>query len=192
MAKDENKFQSFLIGLKNLLGVGIYLLLVGILLEVLLIIVHKYVSIPISIPLIWKIALTILCVIFCLSGMIWFNKTLDLTGIYLAGGENKLMTHGPFNYVRHPLYATLMITIPPMLIIWFEDMVFIVPWILIFVIAKNIIKIEERGLVRIFGDEYKKYMEFVPGLIPYKGSGGERFRKHSENIKNNDGVNRSN
>lgn len=117
--------------------------------------------------------------------MIWFNKTLDLIGIHLAGGENKLMTHGPFNYVRHPLYGTLIITLPPIFIIWFEDVSFIIPWIMIYVIAQNVIKIEERGLVRIFGEEYEKYREYVPCLIPYKGSGGERFRKYCENSKNN-------
>lgn len=181
MAKTNNKFHAFLAGLKNILGVGIYLLLTGILIEVLMIVIHKYVSVPISIPMVWQIILTIICLTLCLSGIIWFNKTLDLVEIYIAGGENKLMTYGPFNYVRHPLYATLMITLPPIWIIWFEDLLFIVPWVLIFLIAKYMITIEERGLVRIFGDEYKKYKEFVPGLIPHKGAGGEKYRKYSEN-----------
>ena len=185
MMKSKSKTQSFLIGFKKLLGVGIYLLLIWILLEGMMVVIHKYVSIPISIPIGWQIALTIICIIFCISGMIWFNKTLDLAEIYLAGGENKLMTQGPFNYVRHPLYATLMITLPPILVIWFRDILFIVSWILMFVIAKYMIKIEERGLVRMFGKEYKKYKEYVPGLFPYKGSGGEKFRKYYEKTEKN-------
>ncbi|RLD08104.1 MAG: hypothetical protein DRI56_05845 [Chloroflexota bacterium] len=55
---------------------------------------------------------------------------------------------------------------------------------IIYVIVKNMIKIEERGLIKIFGDRYKKYKEFVPDLIPYKGLGGEKFRKYYENIEN--------
>jgi protein-S-isoprenylcysteine O-methyltransferase Ste14 len=184
MANRKTKIQTFLNGLKNLLGVGVYLLLIGLSLEIITVAVHKYVSIPITIPIEWKYALIIICVILCVSGMIWLNRTLDLIGIHVAGGENILMTHGPFNFVRHPLYGTLIITLPPILIIWLEDVLFIIPWIFIYVIAKNVIKIEERGLVRIFGEEYEKYREFVPDLIPYKGSGGKRFRKYYEKINN--------
>lgn len=167
-------------GFNQLLGVGIYLLLIGILLEILMMVVHAYVSLPISIPLAWQIISTSICVVLCFSGIIWFNKTIDLAEIYLAGGENKLMTCGPFNYVRHPLYATLMLTLPPLFIIWWQDLLFIVPWILIFLIAKYVVKIEEDGLVRMFGETYQQYREFVPGLIPYKGSGGEKFRENYE------------
>jgi len=181
--KPKKKIRSLLNGLKNLLGVGIYLLVIGILLEVLTIVIRSRLSFSISIPSGWQIALTLVCVIFCMSGMVWFNKTLNLIRIHIAGGENKLMKCGPFNYVRHPLYATLMIALPPLMIIWFEDILFIVPWILIFVIAHNIIKIEEQGLVRIFGEEYEKYKEFVPELFPYKGSAGVKFREYRKRAK---------
>ncbi len=178
MMKPKDKNPSFLINFKNLLGVGVYLLFIGILIEGLMVFVNRYISIPISISFGWQITLTLICALICLSGMIWFNKTLNLAEIYLAGGENKLITHGPFNYVRHPLYSTLMITLPPLLIIWFEDIFFIVPWFIIFVIAPFVIRIEENGIVRLFGEEYKKYKKFVPCLFPFKGSAGKKFREH--------------
>jgi len=183
MEKSNNRFQSTLIGLKDILGVGIYLLLVGIMLEALMILAHNYVSIPISINVGWKITLTILCGLLCISGMVWFNKTLDLADIYLAGGENVLMTYGPFNYVRHPLYATLMLTLPPIFILWFQNLLFVIPWILIFLVAVNMIKVEEMGLERLFGGAYGVYKDFVPSLIPYKGRGGEKYRKYCENVE---------
>jgi protein-S-isoprenylcysteine O-methyltransferase Ste14 len=181
MVKGKDKIQTFLTGIKKILGVGIYLLLIGILLEILMMAVHEYVSLPISIPFSWQIISTGICVVLCFSGIIWFNKTLDLAEIYLAGGENKLITSGPFNYVRHPLYATLILTLPPLFIIWWQDLLFIVPWILIFLIAKYLVKTEEAGLVRMFGEVYQQYREFVPDLIPYKGPGGEKFRENYEN-----------
>jgi protein-S-isoprenylcysteine O-methyltransferase Ste14 len=186
VAIDKNEFQSFLKGLKQLLGMGIYLLLVGILIEIMTMVVNKYVAIPISIPVRWQILLTSICVILCISGLIWFNKTLNLAEIYLKGGENKLITKGPFNYVRHPLYTTLMMTLPPLFIIWFEDIFFMVSWILIYLMVSRVVKIEEQGLVKIFGEEYERYKEFVPGLIPYKRSGGEKFRQYYENKINED------
>ncbi|MFN2236789.1 MAG: methyltransferase family protein [Anaerolineales bacterium] len=180
MVKEKNNLQSFLAGLRQLLGVGIYLLLIGILLEILTMVLHAYGSLPISIPLAWQFICTGICVILCFSGIIWFNRTIDLADIYLAGGENKLITRGPFNYVRHPLYATLILTLPPLFIIWWQDLLFILPWILIFLIAKYLVKIEEDGLVSMFGEAYQRYQEFVPGLIPYKGAGGEKFRRNVE------------
>lgn len=174
--------KTFLKGLKNILGVGIYLLLIGMILEILTINAMRWISFPISVSKGMQISLTLICVIFCLMGMIWFNKTLNLIEINLAGGENRLMTYGPFNYVRHPLYATLLITLPPLLVIWFKNLVFIVPWVLMYFISHFLIQVEEKNLVRIFGDEYIHYKQFVPELFPYKGANGLRFRKYSENM----------
>ena len=183
MKKPNRRINEFLKGLKNLLGVGIYLLLMGILLEGVTMIVHQRLSFPIPIPLEIQIALTVFCLLFCVLGVIWFNKTLDLIDIHFAGGENKLMTLGPFNIVRHPLYATLLISLPPLFMIWFADVLFVVPWVLIYIIAYFMIMIEERGLVKIFGEEYRIYGQFVPGLFPYKGFGGARYREYCEHVK---------
>ena len=185
MKTPKHRLIIFLEGLKNLFGVGIYLLLVGILLEVLTLVVHQRLSFPISIPRGIQILLTLLLILGCMFGIIWFNKTLNLVKIHMAGGKNKLMTYGPFNYVRHPLYATMLISLPAIMIIWFLDLLFIVPWVLIFITAYYMILAEERGLVRMFGELYKKYQEFVPMLLPYKGSGGVRFRKYCDNVKLN-------
>jgi protein-S-isoprenylcysteine O-methyltransferase Ste14 len=111
--------------------------------------------------------------------MIWFNNSLNLAKVYLQGGEHKLITKGPFNYVRHPLYAILLFTLPPLMIIWYADMLFIIPWVVIFVISQYVVLLEERGLVKAFGEDYKRYREHVPTLLPYKGAGGRRYRKHS-------------
>jgi len=179
----KQDIMKFLNSLKNLFGVGIYLLLTAIILECVAVGISRYISIPVEIPSGWKEALTGILLILCITGMMWFNKTLDLAAIHLAGGENKLTTTGPFNYVRHPLYTTLILTLPTILIIWFEDVLFAVPWILICICATLLIPIEEKGLVSIFGNEYRTYKKFVPALIPYKGAGGEKFRAYCRDIK---------
>jgi len=185
MVQPQRTIQSFLKGLRNLLGVGIYLVIIGIVLEFLTIVLQSYLSFSISLSIQWQITLTVLCIVFCLSGMIWFNKTLHLIRIHIAGGENELVTRGPFNFVRHPLYATLLMALPPLLIIWFENLLFVAPWVLMYVIAHYLIKIEERNLIRIFGEKYTKYREFVPQLIPWKGSGGTKYREYCANGKAN-------
>ena len=168
--------QQFIKGLKNLLGVGPYLIIIGLLLEFLTIILQQWVSFPVRPGLSLQISLTIFLVIVCLSGMIWFNRSLDLVKVNLLNGKNDLITKGPFSYVRHPLYATLMITVPPLFIIWLADLIFLVPWVLIILVAHFVVYIEERGLVEAFGEDYEKYRKYVPALLPYKGCGGRRYR----------------
>jgi len=77
--------------------------------------------------------------------------------------------------VRHPLYSTIMITIPPLVIIWFSDLLFLIPWVLIILVSHYIVSFEERGLIDTFGEDYEKYRKNVPALLPYKGAGGKHY-----------------
>jgi protein-S-isoprenylcysteine O-methyltransferase Ste14 len=65
-----------------------------------------------------------------------------------------------------------------MMIIWFSDFLFFIPWILLLILSHFVVSLEERGLIKIFGEEYEKYRRFVPSLLPYKGAGGKHYREH--------------
>ena len=187
-----DRILALLRGLKNLLGAGLYLLPAACALELLVVFLHRFVSFPVPLAREMQIALTALCALFCLAGMIWFNSTLRLIRINLMGGENRLVTRGPFNYVRHPLYATFLITLPPLMIIWFKDLLFILPWVLLFIIARYLVLPEERRLVTLFGEEYERYRRYVPAFVPYKGAGGKRYREEgggSDSGENGEGEN---
>jgi len=181
-SRPKSKALSLLKGFKNLLGVGVYLLLAGLLLEALTIVIRQRVSFPVPLAVGVRIALTFLCVLLCLAGVIWFSSTLNLAKVHLLDQENELVTDGPFNYVRHPLYATLLMTLPPLLIIWYADSLFIIPWAVMLIIAHYVVLLEERGLVKTFGEDYKTYRKYVPALLPYKGPGGRRYREHIDSI----------
>ncbi len=165
-------------GFKKLLGVGPHLIVLGLLIEALTLFIQRWLSFPFALALGMQILMTFLCVALSLSGLIWFNRTINLVEVNLRGGKNELVTHGPFNYVRHPLYATLLIGVPPLTIIWFADLLFFAPWALIFILAYRVISREERGLIETFGQEYQRYRRYVPALLPYKGAGGRRYREH--------------
>jgi len=172
---------SLLRGLKNPLGVGLHLLLLGLLLESLTVAIQQWISFPIPLTFETRILLTVPCVAACLLGMIWFNRSLNLITANLLNEKNELVAHGPFNYVRHPLYSTIMITTPPLMIIWLSDLLFFIPWVLMLIVAHYVVRLEERGLIEAFGEDYEKYRKYVPALLPYKGAGGQRYREHLRN-----------
>ena len=174
----DNSFTSIslLKGIRGFVGAGAHLFFVGFFLEGLTFGLQQWISFPFSMSVAMKIVTTLPCIAVCLFGVIWFNCTLNLIKIQLLNGKKELITHGPFSYVRHPLYATLIITMPPLAIIWRSDFIFVVPWVLILIISHYVVRLEERGLIKIFGDEYKRYQRHVPTLLPFKGSGGQRYR----------------
>jgi protein-S-isoprenylcysteine O-methyltransferase Ste14 len=174
----KSKPPSLLRALENLLGVGFHLLLLGLLLESVTVAIQQWISFPIPLSFETQVLLTVPCVAACLLGSIWFNRSLNLIEANLQTGKNKLVTHGPFAYVRHPLYSTIMMTIPPLMIIWLSDLLFLIPWVLIVVVAHYVVRLEERGLVEAVGEDYQKYRKYVPALLPYKGAGGQRYREH--------------
>jgi protein-S-isoprenylcysteine O-methyltransferase Ste14 len=180
--EQELKLCSLLGGLKNLLGLGPHLLLLGLLLEGSTIVIRQWISFPIPLTFAMRVLLTAPCVGACLVGMIWFNRSLNLRQAHLLDGKNELIKRGAFDYVRHPLYSTIMITIPPLMIIWFSDLLFFIPWVLIVVLSHYVVSLEERGLIEVFGEDYEKYRMCVPALIPYKGAGGQRYREHCHDV----------
>jgi protein-S-isoprenylcysteine O-methyltransferase Ste14 len=171
-----SKLVSFVRGVRNLVGAGLHLLVLGLLLEGLTLVVQRWVTLPIPLALETQVLVTVLCATACLLGVIWFNCSLNLIRVHLLKGRNELVTRGPFAYVRHPLYSTLLMTLPPLTIVWLSDLLFIVPWVLILLIAHPLVRLEEQGLVQAFGREYEDYRRHVPTLLPYKGSGGNRYR----------------
>jgi len=180
--KGRSRLLSLLTGLKNLLGVGAHLLLAGLLLEAATLVVRRWIFLPIPLTFGMQILLTITCITACLLGMVWFSRSLNLARVHLLHGKNRLATDGPFAYVRHPLYTTLMMTIPPLFIIWFSDLLFVIPWVLTFTVAHCLVSFEERGLIEEFGEDYERYRRYVPALLPYRGAAGQRYREHCADV----------
>ena len=175
MPKNTATLPSLIRRMKGLVGAGIHLLLVGFFLEGVTLGIQQRVSFPLSLTVETRILLTVPCAALCLFGVIWFNRSLNLIEVHLLNGKNELITHGPFSYVRHPLYATLMITMPPLVIIWRSDLLFFIPWVLIVIVSHYVVLLEERGLIDIFGEDYERYKRHVPALLPFRGSGGRRY-----------------
>lgn len=165
--------------IRNLLGAGLHLLVLTLILEALTLTARPWLSRPISLRTEIQVLLTVPLVAACLLVAWWFNRSLNLVRVHLLNGDSQLITSGPFACVRHPLYAALLLTLPPLAVIWFRDLVFVVPWVAAIAAAHYAVRIEERGLIAEFGEHYERYRRIVPALLPYKGTAARRLLKRA-------------
>ena len=187
---ESNSMFSLLRGIKNLVGVGGHLLFLGLVIEGLTLVVRQWISFPISLTFETQVLLTVPFVAAFILGAFWFNRSLNLIRVHLLNRENRLIIDGPFAYVRHPLYSSLLLTIPPLVIVWLSDLLFFVPWVLLLGVSHYVVRLEERGLVEMFGEEYEKYRRHVPALLPYKGAATNRLIEKSPKARSPSGEGR--
>jgi protein-S-isoprenylcysteine O-methyltransferase Ste14 len=115
-----------------------------------------------------------------LAVSLWQTDIWEFVGLrqawrYLQGEEEmtlppKLVTTGPYAWVRHPLYFFSM------LLLWFNP-VMTLNSCLFNLLATGYFwagsRVEERRLAHYFGEEYETYRQKVPGLVPLP------WRRHS-------------
>ncbi len=83
----------------------------------------------------------------------------------IHGAKGELVTEGPYSYVRHPQYAGLFIIMIGMLIQWPTIITALMFPVLVFAYYR-LSKREESDIIKMFGDEYKRYIEKTPMFIP--------------------------
>lgn len=85
--------------------------------------------------------------------------------------DAELVTTGPYSRVRHPLYASGLLTIPGAAFLMANSFVLVVG-LLGFAVLMVRTGREERELVARFGEPYLRYMERTGRLLPRLGRGG--------------------
>ena len=114
--------------------------------------------------------------ILSIAGFYWGVKalgTFDPFGVVkikltIRNKEPKIVplaVKGPYRWVRHPLYFFSLIMIWACPDLTYDRLLFNSMWSLWIFIAT---KLEERDLVREFGNGYREYQKKVPMLIPCK------------------------
>jgi protein-S-isoprenylcysteine O-methyltransferase Ste14 len=83
----------------------------------------------------------------------------------IHGAKGELVTEGPYSYVRHPQYAGLFIIMIGMLIQWPTIITALMFPVLVFAYYR-LSKREESDMIKMFGDEYKRYIEKTAMFIP--------------------------
>lgn len=75
-----------------------------------------------------------------------------------------LITHGPYKFIRHPMYTSILLTLTPLLIDHFTPFRFIVMMILT---INLVIKLHyEEGLLKAHFSDYPDYMKGTNRMIP--------------------------
>jgi protein-S-isoprenylcysteine O-methyltransferase Ste14 len=76
-----------------------------------------------------------------------------------------LTVSGAYKWVRHPLYFFSLIMIWSCPVLTVDRLLFNLMWTT-WIITGTVL--EERDLVREFGDQFREYQAKVPMIIPYK------------------------
>jgi len=97
----------------------------------------------------------------------WLFRSLgkNVSETVLTKERHELITHGPYRWVRHPLYTTASLGIFALGLVaanWFMLlMISLIVMLLPALVAK-----EEAQLIEKFGDEYREYMQHTGRFLP--------------------------
>jgi methanethiol S-methyltransferase len=112
--------------------------------------------------------------IACVFGFYWGGRSLGAFDPFGVGSIRRGLTGrpvkppvfvvaGPYRWVRHPLYFLTLVMIWSCPDLTADRVLFNVLWTVWIVVGTML---EERDLVRFFGQEYRNYQTRVPMLIP--------------------------
>jgi protein-S-isoprenylcysteine O-methyltransferase Ste14 len=102
--------------------------------------------------------------------LVWTFRSLgkNLTDTVVTRKQHTLVSHGPYRWIRHPLYssaALLVIAVSLVAANWF----FFVTGVVLLCVLVARTQTEEANLVARFGDSYRQYMEQTGRFIPKIG-----------------------
>ena len=108
--------------------------------------------------------------ILCTLGIYWLFNSIGsgITPTSATREEHKLVTIGPYRWVRHPLYSvgsSMFVAFGMMADNWFIAALGLLTFILMAIRTPK----EETNLIEKFGDEYREYMKHTGRFLPKIG-----------------------
>lgn len=105
-----------------------------------------------------------------IPGALWVLTTIgeNISETVLTKERHTLVTHGPYRWVRHPLYTvgtTMFVAIGLMAANWF---ILAAAAAVLLAIELIVIPLEERQLIAKFGNEYRMYQATTGRMIPIR------------------------
>jgi protein-S-isoprenylcysteine O-methyltransferase Ste14 len=124
------------------------------------------ITLPVSIRWIGVVMLAVGCAV-----LVWTFLSLgrNLTDTVVTRQEHTLVLHGPYRWIRHPLYdsaALLTVAISAITTNWF----LLATGVAILGLLVRRTRTEETNLVARFGDSYRSYMKRTGRFVPKIGA----------------------
>jgi protein-S-isoprenylcysteine O-methyltransferase Ste14 len=109
--------------------------------------------------------------VVCLPLIYWVFSSLgkNVTPTVVTREEHKLVTHGPYRWVRHPLYTVGFLLFTGLSLLATNWFIFSMLIFGSFVLIERTSK-EEQLLEKRFGDDYRDYMAHTGRFLPRFGS----------------------
>ncbi|HZW02497.1 MAG TPA: isoprenylcysteine carboxylmethyltransferase family protein [Anaerolineaceae bacterium] len=102
--------------------------------------------------------------------ILWGRRTLaemynvsSSFGVQIFEGH-RLVTSGPYHYVRHPMYLGTILWVLGALFLYRNWAMLILMTFVVSMYLRS--KKEEQALIETFGDEYREYMRRTPAFFP--------------------------
>jgi protein-S-isoprenylcysteine O-methyltransferase Ste14 len=90
----------------------------------------------------------------------------NISETFLTKQEHHLVTHGPYRWVRHPLYAVASAAFLALGLISANGFILIMSAVILLGVALFVVPREEGQLAAKFGDSYEEYCRRTGGLMP--------------------------
>lgn len=119
----------------------------------------------------WSRWLAVSVAVGCVPLIYWVFSSIgnNISPVQATRITHKLVTHGPYRWVRHPLYAVgfvFAVCLTLITTLWWLGVGMVLPLSILFLRTSK----EEARLIETFGDDYRDYMKrtgrFFPKLTP--------------------------
>ena len=99
----------------------------------------------------------------------WVHKTLgkNWSPALEIRKDHKLITEGPYKYIRHPMYTCMWLWVAGFWLIssnWIVGIVALLTWSILYFIR---LPDEEKMMIEEFGQEYENYINRTKKIIPW-------------------------
>jgi protein-S-isoprenylcysteine O-methyltransferase Ste14 len=130
----------------------------------------KWASVPLPLWVRWVGVVVGVAMLPCIYWvMVSIGKNVSET--YLTKEGHELVQHGPYRWVRHPLYSVATTTIMALGLVAANVYILVVATLAIIGIASLVVPKEEAELIRKFGSQYQEYQKRTGRFLPRVRSG---------------------
>jgi len=106
--------------------------------------------------------------LLCLPFLLWVFTSIgaNISETVLTKSEHQLVRHGPYKWIRHPLYTSGLLVLLALSII-VVSWLMLVLWIVgALIMCLVVVPREEHNLVETFGQQYEEYRQCTGALLP--------------------------